>query len=207
MSLRLLQLIITDFATTAIARSSGRLDKHWSRFGSQSFRKPGELTNRTRLEDKGNNLRIVTHECLCLTHRDTHHLWCKLSGHLSALSVGMNTQLPLCVHPDRFLTSLFDTLEKGVSKKTMPTISVNWSRLHAQGIEPEALVRHQQTWEKAGYKVYFQVQDQKDLTVLQKMTAPEQRKPQSNGYQLAFYFVSGVLASLITIFVGWLGLR
>jgi hypothetical protein len=88
----------------------------------------------------------------------------------------------------------------------MATINVNWSRLHAQGIEPEALVRHQQTWEKAGYKVYFQVQDLKDLTVLQKMTAPEQPKPKANAYQLACYFLVGVLASLILVFVGWLGL-
>jgi hypothetical protein len=89
----------------------------------------------------------------------------------------------------------------------MPTISVNWSRLHAQGIEPEALVRHQQTWEKAGYKVYFQVQDQKDLTVLQKMTTPEQPQPSSNAYKLACFFLLGVLTSLMLVFVGWLGLR
>jgi len=88
----------------------------------------------------------------------------------------------------------------------MATINVNWSRLHEQGIDPEALIRHQQTWEKAGYKVYVQVQDQKDLTVLQKMTTPSQPVRPSNAYQLAFYFMTGVLASLILIFVGWLGL-
>jgi hypothetical protein len=88
----------------------------------------------------------------------------------------------------------------------MATINVNWSRLHEQGIDPKALVRHQQTWEKAGYKVYFQVQDQKDLTVLQKMTAPEQPATPTNAYKLACFFLLGVLASLITIFAGWIGL-
>lgn len=88
----------------------------------------------------------------------------------------------------------------------MATINVNWSRLHEQGIEPQALIRHQQTWEKAGYKVYFQVQDQKDLTVLQKMTAPEQPKPQTNAYQLACFFLIGVLASLTVILGGWIAL-
>jgi hypothetical protein len=88
---------------------------------------------------------------------------------------------------------------------TMATINVNWSKLHEQGLDPEALVRHQQAWERAGYKVYFQVQDQKDLTILQKMTAPEQPKPQA-AYQLACFFLLGVLASLTTIFVGWVAL-
>jgi hypothetical protein len=88
----------------------------------------------------------------------------------------------------------------------MATISVNWTRLSEQGIEPEALVRHQQTWEKAGYKVYFQVQDQKDLTVLQKLTAPEQPQPRTNPYQLAFYFVTGVLASLLVVLAGLVAL-
>ena len=86
----------------------------------------------------------------------------------------------------------------------MPTIQVNLSRLQAQGLDPQALVRHQQAWEKAGYKVYCQVQDHQDLAVLQKMTAPEQAKLQSNAYQLAFVFVTGVLASLIVIFIGWM---
>ena len=88
----------------------------------------------------------------------------------------------------------------------MATINVNWSRLHAQGIEPEALVRHQQTWEKAGYKVYFQVQDQKDLAVLQKMTAPEEPAKPTDAYRLAFFFLLGVFASFVVIFVGWVGL-
>jgi hypothetical protein len=86
----------------------------------------------------------------------------------------------------------------------MATINVNWSRLHEQGIDPQALVRHQQAWEKAGYKVYFQVQDQKDLTVLQKMTAPEQPKQQTDAYKLVSCFLVGVLAAtLVFLFVGW----
>jgi hypothetical protein len=88
----------------------------------------------------------------------------------------------------------------------MATINVNWSRLHEQGLDPQALVRHQQSWEKAGYKVYFQVQDQKDLTVLQKMTTPEEPVRQSNVYQLTTFFLIGVLASLLTIFAGWITL-
>jgi hypothetical protein len=89
----------------------------------------------------------------------------------------------------------------------MATINVNGSRLHEQGIDPQALLRHQQTWEKAGYKVYFQVQDPKDVTLLQKMTAPEQPVRASNPYQLATYFLIGVLASLTLIFVGWIAMR
>lgn len=88
----------------------------------------------------------------------------------------------------------------------MATLNVNWSRLHEQGIDPQALVNHLKVWEKAGHRVYSQVQDQKDLTVLQKMMAPEQPKLPSNAYQLACFFLLGVLASLLIIFVGWLGL-
>ena len=88
----------------------------------------------------------------------------------------------------------------------MATINVNWSRLEEQGIEPHAITKLVQSWEKAGFKVYGHAQDAKDLVVLQKMTAPEQPKLLSNTYQLAFYFVSGVLASLIVVFAGWLSL-
>jgi hypothetical protein len=85
----------------------------------------------------------------------------------------------------------------------MAIIYPNWSKLLEQGLDPQALARHQQDWEKAGYKVYFQVQDQKDLTVLQKMMTPPQPVIQSNAYQLACCFLCGVLASLIIIFAGW----
>jgi hypothetical protein len=88
----------------------------------------------------------------------------------------------------------------------MATISVNWSRLHEQGVEPEALLRHQTAWEKHGYRVYIQVQDRKDLAVLQKMTEPPEPVISANTYQVAFYFVVGVLASLIVVFAGWVAL-
>jgi len=89
--------------------------------------------------------------------------------------------------------------------RTMATINVNWSRLHEQGIAAPALVKHLQTWEKAGYKVYCQVQDQKDLTVLQQMTAPPpQTLPRVDVYPLICLFLLGSITTLIT--VGWLGL-
>jgi hypothetical protein len=88
----------------------------------------------------------------------------------------------------------------------MATINVNWSRLSEQGIEPQAITKLVQSWEKAGFRVYGTAQDAKDLVVLQKMTAPEQPKSQTNTYQLAFYFVLGVLASLIVVFAGWVTL-
>lgn len=86
----------------------------------------------------------------------------------------------------------------------MATINVQWSRLHEQGLDPQALMRHQQAWEKAGYKVYVQVQDQKDLTVLQKMTEPPHHALQSNAYQLACLFLLGIVTTIITAV--WLGL-
>jgi hypothetical protein len=88
----------------------------------------------------------------------------------------------------------------------MATINVNWSRLSEQGIEPHAITKLVQSWEKAGFRVYGTAQDAKDLVILQKMTAPEQLKSQTNTYQLAFYFVLGVLASLIVVFAGWVTL-
>jgi hypothetical protein len=88
----------------------------------------------------------------------------------------------------------------------MASINVNWSRLQELGIEPQAITKLVQSWEKAGFKVYGHAQDVKDLVVLQKMTAPEQPQTGSNPYQLAFYFVTGVLASLLVVFAGWIAL-
>jgi hypothetical protein len=81
----------------------------------------------------------------------------------------------------------------------MASINVNVSRLHAQGTEPKDLVAHLQTWEKAGYKVYFQVQNRTDLTLFQKMVAPQTPKAQSSAYQLASFFLFGMVVSLISV--------
>ena len=88
----------------------------------------------------------------------------------------------------------------------MATINVNWSRLQEQGIEPHAITKLVQSWERAGFKVYGLAQDQKDLVVLQKMTEPAQPKMPANIYQLACFFLFGALASLAMTFVGWVWL-
>ena len=88
----------------------------------------------------------------------------------------------------------------------MATINVNWTSLEEQGIDPQAITKLVQSWEKAGFKVYGHAQNAKDLVVLQKMTAPEQPKPQTSNYQLAFWFMVGVFASLVVVFTGWVTL-
>ena len=88
----------------------------------------------------------------------------------------------------------------------MASIKIDWSRLSEHGIEPQAITKLVQSWEKAGWKVYGTAQDAKDLVILQKMTAPEQPAMPTNTYQLAFFFLLGVFASFVVIFVGWVGL-
>jgi hypothetical protein len=86
----------------------------------------------------------------------------------------------------------------------MATINVNWSRLHEQGIEPQALNKLVQSWERAGWKVYGQAQGLKDLTLLQKLTNPEPPKaPANNAYQLACCFLLGVFSTMLGVLVVW----
>jgi hypothetical protein len=86
----------------------------------------------------------------------------------------------------------------------MPSIQVNWSRLHEQGIEPKAITKLVESWERAGFKVYGQAQDVKDLTILQRMADPERPKaPANNAYQLACCFLLGAFSSLLGVLVVW----
>jgi hypothetical protein len=88
----------------------------------------------------------------------------------------------------------------------MATINVNWSRLHAEGVDPSELVKHLNKLEQEGFKVYFQVQNRNDLNVLRTMMTAQRTMTQPSMPQLAGLFALGILAGLVTISVGWIGL-
>lgn len=88
----------------------------------------------------------------------------------------------------------------------MKTINVSCDRLYAAKVGTDNLIKQIQDWEATGYRINFQIHDQAGLTFLQTLVAAQQDKTPSNTRQFVGLFLVGIVAGLITISVGWIGL-